>query len=217
VTTEAVNTASARRLLVDALRLEVARGLGAAVSIDAVCSRAGVTKGALYHYFRDRAALEATAWSEVDAEVAVAMQAALTEWPQAPIAAVCEAFARAAVEPARKRWAEQAAPTNAERAVVPLLREALRAGSALPNPEDAALLLESLLRLWLKAHSTAPISQWLAQLGFLVAEARAEASPGEPRVKAKEKKRKKREKAKDKDGQKRKEKRKKKRQNDPTV
>ena len=73
---QALHSADTRRALVAAARrLWSARGYGAA-SLDEVCARAGVTKGALYHHFRNKEDLFLAVYAEVEEEFVRAGSAA---------------------------------------------------------------------------------------------------------------------------------------------
>jgi AcrR family transcriptional regulator len=90
--------------------LEAARDLFAAegyvdVSIDEICQRAGVTKGALYHHFRDKRDLFRAVFEEVEGEWADELGALVAEErdPLERIEIVGDAFLDACLDPARQR------------------------------------------------------------------------------------------------------------------
>jgi AcrR family transcriptional regulator len=67
-----LHSADTRRALVSAARwLWSGRGYGA-VSLDEVCARAGVTKGALYHHFRSKEDLFLAVYAEVEEDFVLA-------------------------------------------------------------------------------------------------------------------------------------------------
>jgi AcrR family transcriptional regulator len=69
--TQAERTAATRALLIDtARRLFEDKGFGA-VSTEAIVKAAGVTRGALYHQFKDKAALFAAVYEEVERQLVV--------------------------------------------------------------------------------------------------------------------------------------------------
>ena len=64
--TQAERTAATRARLVDSARKLFAENGFSAVSTEAIVTAAGVTRGALYHQFRDKAALFAAVYEEVE-------------------------------------------------------------------------------------------------------------------------------------------------------
>ena len=94
-----------RRALLDAARdLFAAEGY-VDVSIDEICQRAGVTKGALYHHFRDKRDLFRAVFEEVGGEWADELGALVAEErdPLERIEIVGDAFLDACLDPARQR------------------------------------------------------------------------------------------------------------------
>ena len=94
-----------RRALLDAARdLFAAEGY-VDVSIDEICQRAGVTKGALYHHFRDKRDLFRAVFEEVEGEWADELGALVAEErdPLERIEIVGDAFLDACLDPARQR------------------------------------------------------------------------------------------------------------------
>jgi AcrR family transcriptional regulator len=85
------HTADTRRTLVDAARRLFARGGYAGTSLDQVCKQAGVTKGALYHHFRNKEDLFAAVLAVVEEDFVAAGAAAV-----APGADIWEALRAAA-------------------------------------------------------------------------------------------------------------------------
>src|SRR6201993_938768 len=67
--TQAERTAATRTLLIDSARkLFASKGFNA-VSTEAIVAAAGVTRGALYHQFDDKAALFAAVYEQVEQEL----------------------------------------------------------------------------------------------------------------------------------------------------
>ena len=67
--TQADRTAATRALLIDSARKLFAEKGFSAVSTEAIVAAAGVTRGALYHQFDDKAALFAAVYEEVENEL----------------------------------------------------------------------------------------------------------------------------------------------------
>ncbi len=67
--TQAERTAATRALLIDSARKLFAEKGFSAVSTEAIVAAAGVTRGALYHQFDDKAALFAAVYEEVENEL----------------------------------------------------------------------------------------------------------------------------------------------------
>ncbi len=67
--TQAERTAATRALLIDSARKLFADKGFSAVSTEAIVASAGVTRGALYHQFDDKAALFAAVYEEVEREL----------------------------------------------------------------------------------------------------------------------------------------------------
>jgi AcrR family transcriptional regulator len=94
-----------RRGLLDAAR-ELFAGEGYAdVSIDEICRRARVTKGALYHHFRDKRDLFRAVCSEVEVEWIDELAGLMADEPDvmARMMLGCNAFLDACLDPARQR------------------------------------------------------------------------------------------------------------------
>ncbi|MGZ4202083.1 MAG: TetR/AcrR family transcriptional regulator [Thermoleophilaceae bacterium] len=90
--------------------LDAARELFAAegyadVSIDEICRRARVTKGALYHHFRDKRDLFRAVCSEVEVEWIDELAGLMADEPDvmARMMLGCNAFLDACLDPARQR------------------------------------------------------------------------------------------------------------------
>jgi AcrR family transcriptional regulator len=90
--------------------LESARQLFAAegyvdVSIDEICRHAGVTKGALYHHFRDKRDLFRAVFEQVEGEWADELAALVADErdPMERIQITGDAFLDACLDPARQR------------------------------------------------------------------------------------------------------------------
>jgi AcrR family transcriptional regulator len=94
-----------RRGLLDAARELFAANGYVGVSIDEICRRARVTKGALYHHFRDKRDLFSAVFEEVEREWADELAALVAEErdPLERIEIVGDAFLDACLDPARQR------------------------------------------------------------------------------------------------------------------
>ncbi len=94
-----------RRGLLDAARELFAAGGYADVSIDEICRRARVTKGALYHHFRDKRDLFRAVCSEVEVEWIDELAGLMADEPDvmARMMLGCNAFLDACLDPARQR------------------------------------------------------------------------------------------------------------------
>jgi AcrR family transcriptional regulator len=94
-----------RRALLDAARELFAAEGYVDVSIDEICRRARVTKGALYHHFRDKRDLFRAVFEEVEREWADELAALVAEErdPLERIEIVGDAFLDACLDPARQR------------------------------------------------------------------------------------------------------------------
>jgi AcrR family transcriptional regulator len=94
-----------RRGLLDAARELFASDGYVDVSIDEICRRARVTKGALYHHFRDKRDLFTAVFEEVEREWADDLAALVAEErdPLERIQIVGDAFLDACLDPARQR------------------------------------------------------------------------------------------------------------------
>jgi AcrR family transcriptional regulator len=94
-----------RRGLLDAARELFAVEGYADVSIDEICRRARVTKGALYHHFRDKRDLFRAVCSEVEVEWIDELAGLMADEPDvmARMMLGCNAFLDACLDPARQR------------------------------------------------------------------------------------------------------------------
>jgi AcrR family transcriptional regulator len=94
-----------RRGLLDAARELFAAEGYVDVSIDEICRRARVTKGALYHHFKDKRDLFAAVFEEVEREWADELAELVAEErdPLERIQIVGDAFLDACLDPARQR------------------------------------------------------------------------------------------------------------------
>src|SRR6476469_1279451 len=87
--TQAERTAATRALLIDAARKLFADKGFSDVSTQAIVSAAGVTRGALYHQFVDKAALFAAVYEEVESDlVADIARQIMADQPQDPLEAM---------------------------------------------------------------------------------------------------------------------------------
>jgi AcrR family transcriptional regulator len=77
--TQAARSAATRDALITAARALFAQHGFAAVGTEAIVRAAGVTRGAMYHHFDDKAALFAAVFEAVEAEVTVRIDAAVGE------------------------------------------------------------------------------------------------------------------------------------------
>ncbi|WP_198663710.1 TetR/AcrR family transcriptional regulator [Jiangella endophytica] len=91
--------------LVTEARRQFARDGYAAVSLAGIVDALGLTKGALYHHFTNKAALFQAVVERVQAQVAERVVAAAEERPDAwgQLTAGCEAFLRAGADPEVQR------------------------------------------------------------------------------------------------------------------
>jgi AcrR family transcriptional regulator len=99
------NAETTRRALLREARRLFARHGYAAVSLDEICRRARVTKGALYHHFRDKRDLFRMVCREVEAEWVARTVAAAAE-QQDPLGRLelgCEALLDACLDPTLQR------------------------------------------------------------------------------------------------------------------
>ncbi len=91
-------------LLTSARALFGKRGY-AAVSVGEVVARAGVTKGAIYHHFRDKRALLAAVVDELEAEMADEIRAVIADIddPVDQLQAGCQTFLDGCLDPIARR------------------------------------------------------------------------------------------------------------------
>lgn len=102
-----------RRAIVSAARHAFADRGYAATSLDAIVGAAGVTKGALYHHFKDKAAVLGAVYIEMEEELAIQVKAAVTAcsgraWDR--MLAAIDAFFTASAAPAYTRIVMRDAP-----------------------------------------------------------------------------------------------------------
>jgi AcrR family transcriptional regulator len=112
VPSQVERTAATRRRILDAARALFAERGFAATSIDEVVRTAGVTKGALYHHFRDKTDLLRAVYEEqeqlsIDGLLALGAQHAD---PLDALRAGCRAFLTACLDPTFRRIALVEAP-----------------------------------------------------------------------------------------------------------
>jgi len=150
-----------RRGLLEAARELFATEGYAGVSIDEICGRARVTKGALYHHFRDKRDLFREVCGEVEAEWIDELVDLVTAEPDAleRMKLGCDAFLDACLDPARQRillldgpavigW-EELRRIDAGRGlglIVTVLTDAMRSGGLEDQPVEplAHLILGAL-------------------------------------------------------------------------
>jgi len=94
------NAAATRRAILDAARQAFARTGYAATSLDAIVGAARLTKGALYHHFKSKAAVFEALYAEMENELAREVQAAVgqcrgSSWDRV-VAAVAAFFSASA-------------------------------------------------------------------------------------------------------------------------
>jgi len=102
-----------RRAILAAARYAFARDGYANTSLDAIVGRARLTKGALYHHFKSKAAVLEAVYVEMEEELATSVQAAVMAceggaWDQ--MIAAIDAFFTASAEPAYVRIVLRDAP-----------------------------------------------------------------------------------------------------------
>jgi AcrR family transcriptional regulator len=183
-----VRTEQTTAALVAAARGLFAADGYAATSLDAVCTAAGVTKGALYHHFpAGKRALFAAVYAGEERALAEAETAAFLAEDDAwtGVRAGCAAFLRASVDPGVQRITLLDAPAAldaetqrvTEDASVGLLARGLRAATGRDERLLAELLHGALCRAALVvARSEDPdaaLAQMLAEVDALLAAAAA--------------------------------------------
>jgi AcrR family transcriptional regulator len=94
--------ATAARVLDTARALFVARGY-ADVGLEEVAAEAGVTRGAVYHHYRNKKSLFEAVLAAVQAEVGAAIEVAAVGDPREQLERGCRAFLAAAVAPEVRR------------------------------------------------------------------------------------------------------------------
>jgi AcrR family transcriptional regulator len=98
--TQAERTNSTRRALLDAGRASFQEHGYADVGVDEICSRAGVTSGALYHQFESKAGLFRAVYEELVAATSARIAQARIENPAPSLVADCEVYLDACSDPA---------------------------------------------------------------------------------------------------------------------
>ena len=137
-----------RALLTSARALFGKRGY-AAVSVDEVVARAGVTKGAIYHHFRDKRALLGAVVAELEGELADEIRTVIADIddPVDQLQAGCQVFLDGCLDPIARRIVLLDAPavlgwqeargidmTNGLGIIVALLERGMTAGSIRRQP-----------------------------------------------------------------------------------
>lgn len=98
--TQTERTDSTRRALLDAGR-DLFRERGyAGVGVDEICALAGVTSGALYHHFGNKAALFRAVYEDLMAATSARIAAARRSNPRPSLVADCELYLDACTDPA---------------------------------------------------------------------------------------------------------------------
>src|SRR5215472_10108801 len=126
--------ATRRRLVAAARTLFGARGY-AGVGTEEIVRTAGVTRGALYHHFRDKADLFAAVAEQVEAEIAehIAGTAGAATDPVGALRLGTRLFLDACAEPGWQAWRDLAARYGL--GLVQLaLQSAMDAGAIIPQP-----------------------------------------------------------------------------------
>ena len=110
---KAEQTEATRRALLGAARALFAERGFAETSTEAVVQKAGVTRGALYHHFRDKTDLFAAVFEDIERELVeqLAARATATEDPVALIVTGVEVFLEACMDPAVRRVVMLEGPT----------------------------------------------------------------------------------------------------------
>lgn len=113
VTRRALHVEDTRRALLDAARHEFAVHGYAGAALEDIVARARLTKGALYHHFKGKAALLEAVYVEMEEELAVHVRRAIAAAPddaEARMSAALAAFFEASSEPAYARIVLRDAP-----------------------------------------------------------------------------------------------------------
>ena len=102
---QAARSADTTRALLIAARALFGMRSYAGVSVDQVVTRAGVTKGAIYHHFRDKRALLAAVVAELEAEMADEIRAVIADIddPVDQLQAGCQVFLEGCLDPIARR------------------------------------------------------------------------------------------------------------------
>lgn len=108
--TQADRTAATRAALITAARVLISEQGFSAVGTQAIAAAAGVTRGALYHQFADKAELFMAVFEEIEEELLAQIGDAMTE------AAITDPIA--ALELGARRWLELCADPQVHRIVL---------------------------------------------------------------------------------------------------
>lgn len=179
---QAERTDSTRRALVDAgLALFCEHGY-AAVGVDQLCARAGVTSGALYHHFGNKARLFRAVYEDLMLATSARIAAARRSNPAPSLTADCELYLDACSDPAFFRITADAPSVIGWDAILDdtqkLIVESLRAAQA-DGEIDADIPVAAVARMLAAA---------LKEAGLMIATAadpaaaRADASAGAQRM-----------------------------------
>ncbi|MBK9032286.1 MAG: TetR/AcrR family transcriptional regulator [Myxococcales bacterium] len=189
VTRRALHVEDTRRALLAAARHEFAARGYAQASLDDIAARARLTKGALYHHFKSKAALLTAVYLEMEEELAVQVSdavAACAGDARARLFAAVGAFFAASAEPAYARIVLRDAPGVLDRvegrsidhaiglglvtALVTGLRDEGRLGPQLPLTMAARMLLAAVSEIAMSmAHADDPAA--VQRDGMLVIDA----------------------------------------------
>jgi len=146
---QAVRTADTTRALLASARALFGKRGYAAVSVDDVVARAGVTKGAIYHHFRDKRALLAALVAEIEGELADEIRTVIADIddPVDQLQAGCQVFLDGCLDPIARRIVLLDAPAvlgwreargidtaNGLGIIVELLERGITAGSIRRQP-----------------------------------------------------------------------------------
>ena len=102
---QAERSADTVRALLAAARVLFGKRSYAAVSLDDVVAHAGVTKGAVYHHFRDKRALLRAVVAEIESELASEIRTVIADVsdPVDQLRAGCQAFLDRCLDPIARR------------------------------------------------------------------------------------------------------------------
>lgn len=108
-----LNAEASRKAILDAARTAFARRGFASTSLEDIVGPAGLTKGALYHHFTNKASLFEALYVEMEEELVESVVCAVdqVQHPEARVVAAIDAFLEASSEPAYVRIVLQEAPT----------------------------------------------------------------------------------------------------------